>query len=358
MIANKGNLFNQIYEDALKAHLSRKSRGATKSWIARKIGKEAIAQGLNAIDLASIHDQAIRRLRPKDTAATVTGTGDGYVSRSTLFYIEALVPLEQVRKAEQTKLKQFEKELEKQTQREAKRQNKLLEEARSQKEEVRQLTHQFLLAQERERKEISRDLHDEIAQVLAGINVRLAALKKVVQIGGEDISERIDQTQKLVEHSVAAVHRYALRLRPSLLDDLGLIPTLRSYIGTHSEHHGISIQFDVSAEVDSLGNEPCTALYRVAQESLTNVVRHSNAKNAYVKLECRAQRIRLEIRDDGRGFDANRILNSTTQKRLGVLGMRERIEMLNGIFSITSSSSKGTTVVADLPFDNDSSEIT
>lgn len=351
MAAPKAKRFYKTYEKALKAHLARKS-GATKSWSARRIGKEAVARKVSLIEFAQIHDQAVSRLQPKESLRATKVVADHPVSLAALFFIEALVPLEQVREAEQFKLKQVEQKLETQIRDENERHDKLLEDAQRQKLQVRRLTHQFLLAQEEERKEISRELHDEIAQVLAGINVRLAALKKVVQVGQGDVGERIDQTQVLVEQSVAAVHRYALRLRPSLLDDLGLIPTLRSYTSTLSEHYSMNIEFEATRGSDLLGNQQCTALYRVAQEALTNVIRHSRAKNARVSLRKVKRMIRLEIQDDGRGFEAKRILNSMTHKRLGILGMRERVKMFDGAFSISSSASKGTTVTAELPCDD------
>ncbi|MDQ8180775.1 sensor histidine kinase [Pelagicoccus sp. SDUM812005] len=346
MGGNRGKQFSLAYEEALRRHLTRKGRTNGKSLSARKLGKNAIELDLNAIDLAHIHDQALKRIH---SCPPLPQPERPQISPAALFYVEAIAPLERAHSAARNQLRQVDKKLASHSLAEGKRRNKLVEQAERQKEQVRQLTHQFLLSQEQERKEISRDLHDEIAQVLAGINVRLSALKKVIEVGSDDIGERIDHTQKLVEQSVAAVHRYALRLRPSLLDDLGLVPTLRSYIASLSEHTPISFHFKAIGKTDLLGNEQCTALYRVAQEALTNVIRHSHAQNASVKIQKRSQLIRLEIQDDGKGFDATRILKSTTHKRLGILGMRERVEMLGGTFSIRSSAAAGTTVLAALP---------
>jgi len=163
-----------------------------------------------------------------------------------------------------------------------------------------------------------------------------------------DIGERVDETQKLVEQSVEAVHRFAVRLRPSLLDDLGLVPSIRSYIKDISERKDINIRFKAGKDVEVLDNLQRTALYRVTQEALTNVIRHSRAENVNVSLQKLSTGIRLKIHDDGKGFDPKRILNSMSHRRLGILGMRERVEMLGGKFSIVSTSAKGTTVTANM----------
>ena len=353
MTNSQRKVFDGNYLDALRAHMIHKRRGGMTSRTARKIGKQAVVLGLNAMDIARTHDQAMRHLEPIGAADAKGATP---ISAAAIFFIEALAPLEQVRKTELAKSQRVERKLERQLEQEIKKHNKLLVESQRQQEKFRRLAHKFFLAQEKERKEISRDLHDEIAQVLAGINVRLAALKKIAQINRSDTGEQIDQTQKLVEQSVAAVHRYALRLRPSLLDDLGLVPSLRSYIKNLAGREDLRIRFNADSEVDVIGNEQRTALYRVAQEALTNVVRHAHAKSVHVSLRKLSDRIRLEIHDDGKSFNSKRILTSISHTRLGLQVMRERIEMFGGSFSILSTPAKGTTVTAEIPLDSASIE--
>lgn len=346
MIADKKRkAFDENYLEALRTHVIRKRRGGMTSRSARKMGKQALVIGLNAMDLARIHDQAMGRLESIESE----DKGMGPLSSAAFFYVEVLALLEKARDAEQARARQAERKLERQLRQEIKRGNKLLVESQSQHEQVKRLTHQFFRALEKERAEISRDLHDEVSQILAGINVRLAALKEVAQIDQRDIGKRIDETQELVEQSVLAVHSYALRLRPSMLDDLGLVPSLRSYIKNLAGRKDLSIRFEADSVIDSIGNEQRTALYRVAQEAVTNVVRHAKAKGVRVSLRKRSGRIRLEVRDDGRSFNAKRILNSTSHTRLGVLGMRERVEMLGGTFAILSTPAKGTTVTVEIP---------
>ena len=228
-------------------------------------------------------------------------------------------------------------------------QRELLIESQVLQAQLRYLTHQILLAQEEERKQISRQLHDEIAQILAGINVHLSTLNETALIKPGELRKRIDKTRRLVTQSIDVVHRFARNLRPALLDDLGLIPALRSFIKELSERKGPRIRFTAYAGVEALDISRRTVLYRVAQEALTNVVRHAHARNAAVQIAKISGAARLEIRDDGQSFPAERLLASKTG-RLGLLGMRERVEMVGGHFSIESAPGKGTIVSVEIPF--------
>jgi signal transduction histidine kinase len=230
--------------------------------------------------------------------------------------------------------------------------------ARSQhvQQRSRRLAHQVLLAQEKERKEISRELHDEVAQILAGINVRLAALTAASNIDGRSLRRKIAQTQRLVQRSVSVVHRFARELRPAMLDDLGLIPALRAYIRDLPGRNGsngrnrLHVRFTAFLGVEALDNFRRTVLYRVAQEALTNVTRHAHARSATVGIKKIPNGVRLEVHDNGKSFRPDRILDSSAPKRLGLLGMQERVEMAGGTFAIESVPGKGTTVRAEIPF--------
>ncbi len=230
------------------------------------------------------------------------------------------------------------------------RYNQLLTESEQLKLESQKLAHQILMAHEEERKEISRELHDELAQILAGVNVRLAVIKETSSINDRHIIKNILKTQKMVEESVDMVHRFAFRLRPAILDDLGLIPALRSYIKGLRKRKGLDIHFSAPEEIEALDNMRRTALYRVVQEALTNVARHAEAQLATVKIEKTHAQINLEIHDDGKSFQIDSLLQPTSHQHLGLLGMRERVEMVGGKFSIESEAGKGTTVRAEIPF--------
>ncbi len=227
--------------------------------------------------------------------------------------------------------------------------NRLLGEAQIMQAHLRHLTRQILMAQEEERKEISRELHDDIAQVLTAINVRLAALKLEASRNVKGLRGKIATTQRLVERSVEIVHRFARELRPALLDNLGLNAALRAYVQRFIKRSNISVRFTTVTAVEQLTNHKRTVLYRVAQEALTNVMRHANAKRASLTLKKVSGNIVMNVRDNGNAFDIGRILSSKKFKRLGLIGMRERLEMVGGTFTVKSVQGKGTLVQAIVP---------
>jgi len=232
----------------------------------------------------------------------------------------------------------------------AKRQHRvLLAESHVMQRKLRMLTRQVISAHEEERKEISRELHDEIVQTLVGINVQLAALGKGASIGLHSLKERIALTQKLVANSVDAVHQFARELRPAVLDDLGLIPALHNYCKELGARKDLKIELTLYRGVEHLASDQRTALYRVAQEALTNVVRHARAKRVFVTIRKVPGSIQMDIKDNGRSFQVGKALLSNSAHRLGLIGMKERIEMVGGSLAINSILHQGTTVTATVP---------
>jgi signal transduction histidine kinase len=226
---------------------------------------------------------------------------------------------------------------------------KMLKDARQMQRRLRHLSHMVLSAQEEERKEISRELHDEIVQTLTGINVQLASLKIESGASKESFSKHISYTQRLVEKSVNIVHKFARDLRPTLLDDLGLIPALVSYMKVFTERTGLQVKFVAFAGVEKLSNEKRTVLFRVAQAALVNVAQHAHASHVSLTIKEKPMAVIMEIRDDGVSFDVNHVLDSRRNKRLGLIGMRERVEMVGGTFQAESAAGHGTTISAMLP---------
>ena len=161
-----------------------------------------------------------------------------------------------------------------------------------------------------------------------------------------------------MEKSVDKVHRFARELRPAVLDDLGLIPALHSFMKSFTEETGIRVSLTAFAKVEELSNAKRTVLYRVAQEALTNVARHAHAGRAAVHIKQLPNAVRMQIKDDGRSFDVERLLHSRKNKRMGLLGMRERVEMVGGKFTVESTPGNGTTIVAQIPFRNGATEHT
>lgn len=225
----------------------------------------------------------------------------------------------------------------------------LFEESRHLQEQMRHLSRQLLLTQEEERRRISRELHDEIVQTLVGINVHLASLSVKARVDVKDLRRKISRTQRLVEKSVDIVHRFARELRPTVLDDLGLIPALQSFIKDFAKRTNIRIKFTAFDGVELLSDTQRIVLYRVAQSALANVHKHANASEAKVSIRKLQASIRMEIHDNGKSFDMERVLFAKRHKRLGLLGSRERVEMVGGIFNVDSAPGKGTTISAEIP---------
>lgn len=145
------------------------------------------------------------------------------------------------------------------------------------------------------------------------------------------------------------VHRFARELRPSVLDDLGLIPALQSFMKTFTEDTGVRVSLRAFAEVARIDGDRRTVLYRVAQEALTNVARHAKASQAEVVIQNKDGNTRMEIKDDGKGFAVDGALGAKRTTRLGLLGMRERIEMVGGTFCVISAPGQNTTVRVEIP---------
>jgi PAS domain S-box-containing protein len=228
----------------------------------------------------------------------------------------------------------------------------LLDEAQVMHKKLRRLTHQILTAQEEERKKISRELHDDVVQTLVGINVELSALVHGNSAGVRQLKDKIAHTQRLVERSVDSVHRFARDLRPAVLDDLGLIPALHAYCVGLAARKKLKIRLTAFGGVEALDSDKRTVLFRVVQEALTNVARHAHATRALVDISSIPGAIRLEVRDNGKSFKVKKQLQAKYNRRLGLVGMRERIEMVGGNLAIESVSGKGTVVRAELPFNH------
>ena len=234
--------------------------------------------------------------------------------------------------------------------------HQLLKGSHRMQDKLRQLSHQILTVQEEQRKEISRELHDKIIQHLVGINIHLDTFIKAAAIHPHGIRQSIAPLRRLIQKSLQSVHRFACDLRPASLDDLGLIPALRSYIRNLPKASGRRIEFASIAGVEALDNAKRTVLYRVAQEALTNSSKHSQATVVKVLISKARNGVCLEVSDNGKAFDIGRIADSQLGQHLGLIGMRERVEMVGGLFSIESSAGSGTTIRAVIPFGADLEE--
>ncbi len=361
----------RIYKEALRRYMKSGSHAGLRS--ALKLGRQAVSYGMETLDLAMIHEQAlIEQVLPVGAVAERLAI----IKRAKLFFSEAVIPMEETHRSAMeahsqlrelyaslsrrtTDLASSNRQLKKEiirrlaaegSLRKSEQQARiLLEQARLQQEEMRLLSHRILLVQEEERKRISRELHDVIAQMLTGINLRLATLKVAAAADSKGLSGKISRTQRLVEKSVNIVHRFARELRPAVLDDLGLIPALQSFLKIFSREAGIRVKLTAFEGVEELSIAKRTALYRVAHEALTNVARHAKAGRAEVNIQKHSNAIGMDISDNGRGFELTHVLHNNKCKRLGLLGIRERVEMVGGKFSVESAPNRGTTIHAMIP---------
>jgi PAS domain S-box-containing protein len=226
----------------------------------------------------------------------------------------------------------------------------LLQQSQLLHEKLRHVSHQILEAQENLRKEISRDLHDKIVQVLVGVNINLEALAKAAETSPQSIRRKIIPVRELVEEAMHTVHQFARDLRPAMLDDLGLVSALRSYLKGFSKRTAIKVHVTAFGGIEAMDNDKVTMLYRVAQEALANVEKHANASAVKVVILRTRRLVSMEIIDDGKAFDVARSSDSNVTDRLGLTSMRERVEMFGGRFSVVSMPGMGTTVRAEVSF--------
>lgn len=365
------NKTSRIYAGALQAFLEGPSPGNLE--VARAFGHKAVSDKLLTTDLARFHEDAlVTRLLPGFPA----GRRPAIIRRAAVFFAAAITPIERTQRPTRTateQLRRFVEILSRRTvelasvnldlnleiaqRRVAERALKrsrghystLLAESNKVHRQMRGLSRKLISAHEDERKKISRELHDVIAQTLTGINLRLATLKKDAATNTKGLAGNITRTQLLVEKSVELVHQFARELRPVVLDDLGLVPALHGYLKQFSERTGVRSKLITFPELEQLDMARKTVLFRVAQEALINISRHARASSVEICISRDPNAVRMEVQDDGQGFDVMRVMRSNRGRRLGLVGMRERLEMAEGELVVESTPGKGTRLVATIP---------
>ena len=368
----KSESLRRPYQVALGRYLKSGVSASLKP--AMRLGRRAVALGLETLDIALLHEQALMARMPLlgTPAARIQ-----MIQNARAFFAEAVVAMEETHRSaveSNARLSRLNDGLSRRTQELAasNRQLKkevalrrtaeetlrrsemhargLLDHSRQLQDQLRHLSRRILLAQEEERKRISRELHDVVAQMLTGINIRLATLKLEAAASTKGLIQKISRAQRLVEKSVDRVHRFARELRPAMLDDLGLVPALHSYLKGFAKETGIRASLKAFAELETMNGTKRTVLYRVAQEALTNGACHAKASRVVVEFQRMTGGVRMRIRDDGQSFNVEQALRSGKIPHLGLLGMRERVEMVGGEFSIKSKPGHGTVVQAQIPF--------
>lgn len=219
------------------------------------------------------------------------------------------------------------------------------EKLRTSFEEVKRLTEHLQKIREEERMHISHEIHDELGQLLTGLKMDISWVKKQVKDRQSLIEPKINEALEMVDRVIHTVRRIASELRPPLLDDLGLSAAMQWHINEFAKRSGIASLTDLTTEELALTIGQKTGLYRILQEALTNVGRHSGASKVVVTMQKEADTAVLAIKDDGTGFD----IESPKSKTLGLTGMKERAEAMGGQFTVQSFPGKGTTVLVSIP---------
>jgi len=234
--------------------------------------------------------------------------------------------------------------------------NRLLKESRKNELALRRMSAHILEAQEQERRRISAELHDEFGQTLTAIGFNLRKIRKAVASSGDaDSLNRLEETENSLERLSGQVHDLSLDLRPLMLDDMGLGPTLRWYLNQYRERTGLETEYYADEGSDRvIPVSIATAFYRLLQEALTNITKYARASRVVVRLEQTERQLRLTVVDDGVGFDPVVVAaREPGLKGLGLMGMRERVELLGGSFKIQSGKGKGTLLQAVVPLEGE-----
>ena len=209
-------------------------------------------------------------------------------------------------------------------------------------------------AQEEERKRVSREIHDGPAQMLANVMMRSELIERIFrERGTEEGFKEIKSLKVNVRNALYEVRRIIYDLRPMALDDLGLIPTLRKYMDTIEEYNGkIKIDFQSIGEMGDKRLPPRfeVALFRLAQEAVTNALKHAEATEISIKVEVTCKNITMVIKDNGKGFNIKEAMGNKDKKSFGLIGMKERIDLLGGKMTIDSKLDLGTFIMFQVPF--------
>jgi PAS domain S-box-containing protein len=227
------------------------------------------------------------------------------------------------------------------------------EELRLAHAKLRNETRRVQRAVEEERRRIARELHDEFGQALTGLKFDLAWFRRTLvrssaSIGGEALLNKVQAMSGSVDGLLASVHATAAALRPAMLDDLGLVPALEYLVTTHQDRTGARCAIDVAPGLSSIAlpSETSAALFRIAQELLTNVMRHASASQVHIRLYQDGARVTLEVTDNGKGITRERM---ATLRSFGIRGMQERAALLGGHVHIVGTSGVGTRAIASVP---------
>lgn len=348
--------FARRYTANLKRYLADEQEAGLEQ--AYELGRTAIAGKFGILDMARVHMVAREKLL---TPVVVARNGGRALKSAGIFFLQSLSPFEATHRGfgeMNSRLQERNRELEleigvRQRTEDALRQSekhyqRLFNEAQAMQENLRKLSNKILHTQEKERRSISRELHDEVGQLLTAISVTLGTLKHDGDLGGH--RRKLAEAQRLLQETTETVHRFARDLRPAMLDELGLLPALRSYLKGFASRTGLRVHFHGNPVVEKMADDQKTVIYRVIQESLTNVNKHAHASQVDVTIRKFKDGICMEVADNGKSFKADSLNFGKGNGRLGLLGMQERVRLVNGQFAVKPQPGKGTTVRVVIPF--------
>ncbi|GBD09582.1 Signal transduction histidine-protein kinase/phosphatase DegS [Candidatus Thermoflexus japonica] len=229
--------------------------------------------------------------------------------------------------------------------------NTMVEELAQQEQTRAFYLRRIIEAQEEERRRIARELHDETGQALASLWVGLRNLEQTLD--PDTLRTRLEDLYHLVDQTLNRVRRLAFELRPSVLDDLGLVAALERYIRDYRERFGIEVEMQIVG-LDERRIPPTieTAVYRIVQEALTNAAKHARCQRISVLLQASPRLLSVIVEDDGCGFDVEQALQAGRESRLGLYGMRERAQLVGGTLTIESTPGQGTTIYLRVPLES------
>jgi len=219
-------------------------------------------------------------------------------------------------------------------------------------ERMQSISKGVIRMQEEERSKISRELHDDVGQALTALkmNLDLVATRLQKEITGES-RQYLEEAAKLAEQCLGEIRELSRLLRPRMLDDLGLLPTLRWYARTYAKRTGIKVSLLTEEFRAKVGSEVETMLFRITQEALNNIAKHSGSKTAQIRLVRLKEKIRLNVQDEGKGFDPADSKNATrVYSTSGLSGIQDRVNLWGGSFSIQSKAGAGTILSIEIPF--------
>jgi signal transduction histidine kinase len=231
---------------------------------------------------------------------------------------------------------------------------KLHQEVQRKDESRGELLGEIFSIQEEERRRIARELHDETSQSLASLAASLEAVAVMLPSGADESKARLRKVEQVALNALDEIHRIIYELRPTLLDDLGLVAAVRWLINNNLGAAGVNVNFKTNGRVRRLTPKMETILFRVIQEAVSNIARHAHAKNADLTLRFKKDTIVVHVRDDGEGFDVEEAISSRDRPRgLGLLGMKERVELVHGVLNIRSRPGSGTEVEIGIPLNQE-----